>query len=200
MWETHGGSRPAQSNCTASRSDSPSQLLYARAGTPIADRACCLGAEMGRIISFGVLALLVGAGVVLGATWSTVVLGAAATGVAGWCFKCRHPGPLGLLPPVDEASGIRMPARWYCDRCGHSWPAGIDHGRPPVPRFTGYDESKAIGAARRAEELSVRQRDLAVRRAGLDRAAAHRRLPRRGTTPFKRPTGPMPVRGQRAAS
>lgn len=160
---------------------------------------------MGRVISFGILALLVLAAVMLGTTWSTVVFGAAASGVAGWCFKCHHPGPLGLLPPVDEANGDRTPARWYCDRCGHAWPAGIDHGKPPVQRFTGYDESKAIGAAKRADELSVRQRDLAVRRAGLHRSpaiskAVSKASPRRSATPFNRPAGPMPVGGHRAAS
>ena len=152
-----------------------------------------MGAQMGRVISFGILALLVLAAVMLGTTWSTVVFGAAASGVAGWCFKCRHPGPLGLLPPVDEANGDRTPARWYCDRCGHAWPAGIDHGKPPV------------GAAKRPDELSVRQRDLAVRRAGLNRSpaiskAVSKASPRRSATPFNRPAGPMPVGGHRAAS
>lgn len=36
-----------------------------------------------------------------------------------------------------------------------------------MPRFTGYDESKAVGAAKRAAELADRQRALALQRAGI---------------------------------
>jgi len=80
---------------------------------------------------------------------------------------CRHPGPLGLLPPLNNADGTRSPAQWFCDRCGKAWPAAFEREHSPVPRFDGYDQSKAPDAARRAQELERRQRALALRRAGL---------------------------------
>jgi hypothetical protein len=80
---------------------------------------------------------------------------------------CRHPGPLGLLPPVNNADGTRSGAQWFCDRCGKAWPAAFEREQTPVLRFDGYDQSKAPDAARRAQELERRQRVLALRRAGL---------------------------------
>jgi hypothetical protein len=101
-------------------------------------------------------------------TWTTLF--AAAVGAAGvWQFgRCHHPGPLGLLPPSTDDAGQPVPARWFCDACGKSWPAAFDHGQPPVRRFDGYDPSKAVTAAKRADDLARRQRALAVRRAGLE--------------------------------
>lgn len=84
-----------------------------------------------------------------------------------WAVRCHHRGPLGLLPPVTDSSGLRLPPRWYCDDCGRSWPADFEHHQTPVQRFKGYDESKAVSSARRANELELAQRALAVRRAGL---------------------------------
>jgi hypothetical protein len=84
-----------------------------------------------------------------------------------WAMQCRHRGPLGLLPSVTDATGQRLPPRWYCDDCGRSWPADLEHQQTPVQRFKGYDESKAVSAARRANELEMAQRALAIRRAGL---------------------------------
>ncbi len=80
---------------------------------------------------------------------------------------CRHPGPLGLLPPVTNADGTRSTARWFCDRCGKTWPAAFERDQTPILRFDGYDQSKAPHAARRAQDLERRQRHLALRRAGL---------------------------------
>jgi hypothetical protein len=88
--------------------------------------------------------------------------------VALWRFSwCRHPGPLGLLPPVTSRDGTRSSAQWFCDRCGKTWAASFEREHTPVLRFNGYDQSKAVDAARRADELERRQRTLALRRAGL---------------------------------
>ena len=87
---------------------------------------------------------------------------------AAWQFaRCRHSGPLGLLPPMHDETGALVPARWYCDRCGNSWPAVFERDQQPITRFAGYDESKAPAASRRADELARRQRALAMRRAGI---------------------------------
>lgn len=97
-----------------------------------------------------------------------VVLSVAAVGALMWQFaRCRHSGPLGLLPPVHDETGALVPARWYCDRCGKSWPAVFEREQQPITRFAGYDESKAPAASRRADELARRQRALAMRRAGI---------------------------------
>jgi hypothetical protein len=80
---------------------------------------------------------------------------------------CRHPGPLGLLPPVTNPDGTRSSAHWFCDRCGKTWAASFEREHTPILKFDGYDQSKAPDAARRANELERRQRTLALRRAGL---------------------------------
>jgi hypothetical protein len=100
------------------------------------------------------------------APWVTF-LTAAAIAVAGWrLVPCRHPGPLGLLPPRHDGDA-EVPARWFCDKCGRSWPAQFERDHHPIYRFAGYDPNKAKAAARRADELLRQQRALAVRRAGL---------------------------------
>lgn len=125
----------------------------------------------------------------------SVVFAAAGAGCL-WCAGCRHPGPA-LLPPVVDAEGRRQPARWCCHECGHTWPAALDDSTAPVLRFAGYDEKKALEAARRATDLERRQRELAVLRAGLtprvDAAA-------RQATPLKleRGTRPVALRSRRA--
>lgn len=85
-----------------------------------------------------------------------------------WLGPCHHPGPLGLLPPVTNADGTRTHAQWFCDQCGKAWPAEFRREHQPVRRFEGHDESKAVTAARRAEELVKRRRTLALRRAGME--------------------------------
>jgi hypothetical protein len=106
---------------------------------------------------------------------------------------CRHPGPLGLLPPVADGEGGRTPARWYCDTCGKSWAAGFKQEARVIQRFTGYDESKAVASAKRADELERRQRSLAVGRAGVSsrpRSAARLEQDREE---------PVPIHGRRLA-
>jgi hypothetical protein len=72
------------------------------------------------------------------------------------------------MPPVTNPDGTRTQAQWFCDQCGRSWPAEIGGELRLVRRFDGYDQTKAIDAARRAEELMKRQRQMALRRAGLE--------------------------------
>ena len=89
--------------------------------------------------------------------------------LASWKLGfCHHPGPLGLMPPVTNADGTRTQAQWFCDQCGRSWPAEIGGELRLVRRFDGYDQTKAIDSARRAEELTKRQRALALKRAGFE--------------------------------
>ena len=103
---------------------------------------------------------------------ATRVLGVLASGATGWALggvaaacaiagvaalvaafsRCRHPGPLGLLPPVTGDNGVRLPARWFCEKCGRTWPAQDLTGSTPVARYEGYDQAKAVQAARRAED------------------------------------------------
>ena len=111
------------------------------------------------------------------------MIGAGAAGLAIWRFgRCHHSGPLGLLPPSKDDNGSTIPARWFCDSCGQSWPAMIEHGHPPVQRFEGYDPSKAVNAAKRADDHARRQRALAMRRAGLGAPRAPR--PRHDAAPI----------------
>jgi hypothetical protein len=93
---------------------------------------------------------------------------AAGVGALGWLGRCRHGGKLGLLPPTAAADGNRLPARWYCDLCGRSWPAGFEHDSKPIVRFAGYDPTKLPAAARRAATLEKQRQLGAVRRAGLE--------------------------------
>ena len=125
---------------------------------------------MRRVTGWGLVVLSVGAMAAIGGLWPLAGLGIVA--VSGVCvaLRCSHAGPLGLWPATVSDTGEPVPARWFCDRCGKSWPAGFDHGRPPVQKFTGYDESKAVRSALRASELETRQRSLALRRAGFDQA------------------------------
>ena len=145
-------------------------------------------------------AVLLGSAITVGVvtmTWWPVIVGSAVVGGVWSLMQCRHPGKLGLLPPVMSDNGERLPARWYCDHCGESWPAGITHGAAPIQRFSGYDETKARGAARRASELETAQRDLAVRRSGAVPTVAARKS---RTVAFgsRRRTGPQPI-GSRLA-
>ncbi len=115
-----------------------------------------------------------------GGSWMMVVAVAALAATAWRVSRCHHPGPLGLLPPTHEADGSTVPARWFCDGCGKTWPAVFEREQRPIARFVGYDQSKATAAARRAEELTRRQRTLALRRAGIvtTTTGARRPVPR----------------------
>ena len=117
----------------------------------------------------GVLVVAAIAGMVI---WTIPVLLlivlAAAAGTAFWWFsRCHHPRPLGLLPPMIDEQGVLQPAQWYCGACGERFPATFVHDRTPIPRFTGYDESKSRVSARRAADLEQNQRRIALKRAGL---------------------------------
>ncbi len=120
--------------------------------------------------------------------WLVVSVAGATAGAAWWLGRCHHPRPLGLVPPTTDREGQRRPARWFCGECGRYFSADFDRERGPVLRFPGYDESKARVAAKRAADLTDRQRQLAVRRAGMDQ-----RVP-----PAPRPQ-PLPVNNRRRA-
>lgn len=107
-----------------------------------------------------------------------------------WLSRCHHPRPLGLLPPTADAAGVEQPAQWFCGHCGKRWPAAFDHGKSPVQRFRGYDESKAKASAKRAEELADSQRKLAVRRAGM----TARNAPADRMSRPLRPSAAVPIR------
>jgi hypothetical protein len=122
-----------------------------------------------------------------------IAAGAVATFViARRLLVCRHPGPLGLMPPTDNGEGGRTRAQWFCDRCGKSWPAGLEQEEHIIQRFTGYDESKAVAARKRADELAKRQRSLAVGRAG--QAVKPRVDPPKPDVERK---APVPIHGRR---
>lgn len=130
---------------------------------------------MRRLAGWSVVLVSVGAMAPVGGVWPIVGLGLMALTGACIALQCSHPGPLGLWPAVINETGEHVPARWFCDHCGRSWPAAIEHGRPPIQKFAGYDPSKAVQSAHRATELELRQRALALRRAGIDRAQDKRR-------------------------
>ena len=133
---------------------------------------------MQRVLSVGLLLVLAVAGAVglglAGVSWLGVPAVAGVATVMAVLKTCRHAGPLALLPPVTDFTGARQPARWYCDRCGKTWDADFARSTTPVQRFTGYDEAKAVGAAKRAAELADRRRALALDRAGLKPHASKR--------------------------
>ena len=126
---------------------------------------------MQRVLSVGLLLIVAVAGAVglglAGVSWLGVPAVAGVVTVMVLLKACRHSGPLALLPPTTDFTGARQPARWYCDRCGKTWEAVFERSQTPIQRFTGYDEAKAVGAAKRASELADRRRALAVDRAGL---------------------------------
>jgi hypothetical protein len=117
------------------------------------------------------------------------LLGASLIGFCLWQLTgCRHPRPLALLPPVHDGSEPRS-AHWFCAACGARWPAEFEHSSRPTLRFSGHDESKAREAARRAAQLEIRSRELAVQRAGMDRPVVK----------MRRRSGPVPIQTGRAA-
>ena len=138
-------------------------------------------------------AIILWTGVAL-ALLPTLWLGIAASAfltVAVWKFGgCHHPRPLGLLPPVHGPEDGRLPARWFCSQCGRSWDASIERLPAPVPRFQGFDATKAPLAARRAATLEQRMRELAVQRGGMKKPAA---------PVARRANAPVPIHARRAA-
>jgi hypothetical protein len=110
-----------------------------------------------------------------------LALGLIVIGALAWRLSvCPHDGPLALLPATRDNDGTPLPPRWYCDACGATWAANFDKDQTPVRKFTGYDESKAVSAARRAAELADRQRALALQRAGLRPQHGPRHAPSQG--------------------
>jgi hypothetical protein len=110
--------------------------------------------------------------------WGLAMVLVSVSGFAWWLSQCRHRGPLGLLPATTDIDGTALPPRWFCDSCGKTWAAHFEREHTPIQRFTGYDESKAVRAAKRASELADRQRALALQRAGLRPAARKARTTR----------------------
>lgn len=109
-----------------------------------------------------------------------------AAGFAVFAGRCRHPYPA-LQPSTVDFRGERTAVHWYCADCGHRWPAHFEHDTRPVQRFTGFDPSKAVRAARRASELETRRRELAVARSGQSQR----------TRP---PVAPVPIDRHRSAA
>ncbi len=124
---------------------------------------------MRRIIACSVVVVALAGGLqVSGLSPWALMLAVGAVAALAWRLSvCRHTGPLALLPPTTDRDGSVSPARWYCDACGATWTARFEKDHTPIRRFTGYDQTKAVTAARRAAELADRQRQLAVQRAGL---------------------------------
>jgi hypothetical protein len=124
---------------------------------------------MGRLIGFlGAVVTFAATTYFLGLSRWTLGIGMVGLSGALWfASKCPHNGPLGLLPPVNDADGRQIPARWFCPDCSLEWPAAIEHGHQPVMRFSGYDESKASAARLRASQLETQQRTLALARGGM---------------------------------
>ena len=127
-----------------------------------------LGVIAGLLIAIAVgvvaapwLRFLVGAGSLLGAA------------VVVTMARCHHRHAT-LLPPVHGAGPDRDHARWYCDRCGHTWAATFVPETKPRLIYGGYDEHKALRSAARADALERDRRRLAVKRAGwAQTSAAH---------------------------
>lgn len=124
---------------------------------------------MRRILACVVLLLALAGGLRVHALpwWGLAVLMLGATALAWKLSSCPHSGPLALLPATADLDGTMRSARWYCDDCGLEWAAHFEKDQTPVRKFIGYDESKAVNAAKRASELAERQRSLALQRAGL---------------------------------
>lgn len=97
--------------------------------------------------------------------------GLAAAGCIIWtAVACRHPHAT-LQPARRESDGSAVPARWMCSECGHTWVANFEKAQTPVVRYAGFDQAKAAEAAKRAKELELRTRELAIDRAGLSTPA-----------------------------
>jgi hypothetical protein len=113
-------------------------------------------------------------------------------GAVFWLGHCSHPAPLALLPATIDLNGVPVPARWYCDHCRREWPAVFEKTQTPIQRFTGYDQTKAVSAARRAGALQDHQRAMALERAGLSRAGGP------GSIRSPRRAGVVPISARRS--
>jgi len=135
---------------------------------------------MRRVLAGLVVSLaLAGALELPGVPWWVAVISIGGTAALAWqLWQCPHRGPLGLLPATTDLDGTQLPPRWFCGACGKTWEAHFEREHTPVPRFSGYDESKAVHAAKRAADLADRQRALALQRAGLRPAAKKSRSSR----------------------
>ena len=87
--------------------------------------------------------------------WFGLALACCALPLAYSISQCPHAGPISLLPATTDLNGDHLPARWCCHDCGKDWPANIDRPQTPIPRFTGYDEAKAVAAAKRAGQTTA---------------------------------------------
>ena len=124
------------------------------------------------VITVFVVAIVAGAAL---PPWLRAALAvAAAAGTATvLATRCGHRHAT-LLPAVHGAGPDRDHARWYCDRCGRTWPAGFATDTRPRLIFDGYDEHKAVRAAARADALEKERRRLATKRAGWTPAQGER--------------------------
>ncbi len=113
------------------------------------------------ILAFGLVVALVGLPVSLGVGAAALLLAAMWLGL-----RCRHPHP-SLLPAIEGADAERHQARWCCYDCGRTWPAHFEREHSPILKYAGFDEMKASQAQRRAHQLEVDRRHLALIRAGL---------------------------------
>jgi hypothetical protein len=127
------------------------------------------------IVAVGIAGIGTGAWALDQDGWLTVGIIVVAAGIVYQFGRCSHQRPLALLPASVDINGEALPPRWYCDHCGKEWPAHFDKDRVPIQRFTGYDESKAVSAAKRADQLRERRRLMAIERAGLGSATRQRK-------------------------
>jgi hypothetical protein len=124
--------------------------------------------------------------------WGLAAAGVVMMTIAWRLSGCRHTGPLGLLPATTDFQGTRLPPRWFCDACGKTWTAHFEYESAPIPRFRGYDASKAVRSAKRAADLAERQRALAIQRAGL-RPAPKKARALREAVPSVEPADVVPI-------
>lgn len=125
----------------------------------------------------------------------TVAIGGVVAAGSWWLGRCHHPRPLGLLPPTTDEQGNRVPARWFCEKCGSQFAATFEHCHAPIQRFAGFDGSKATHAARRKADFDQRQRQLAVRRAGMKQRPATVRPVLQANRPQPVPNPPRRLAG-----
>jgi hypothetical protein len=102
--------------------------------------------------------------------WWTMPLGLMVVAGAWLGGRCWH-RDISLLPPVPGGGPDREYARWHCNGCGATWPAGLESSTRPRPVYSGFDQAKAEQAAVRADTLERERRRLAVDRAGLSKKA-----------------------------
>jgi len=77
------------------------------------------------IVAVAVLAVAVAVAASHLVWWQAGLALAAATALAARIGRCAHDGPLALLSATKDMTGRALPARWYCDECGRTWPASF---------------------------------------------------------------------------